>query len=309
MKSSLALALFALALALAGPALAATPPQRLTTAERDSLTRAAQQDRTDTDESLKAGPTSYFAAVSRVDFAGQPSLVVGSAPDCGVAVKDPAMPAHALRVTVVGDSFHVEVLDPALAVTAGKATIQDAVLPPSQVRLGRWAIRLSHQRFPALIVFDPQSPRFAEFKPTPYFPVDFGYRFAAPLTPNPKADTVIILSTRGNERRALKVGWFDLEVKGKAVRLEAHRLLEPGVDEKSVSVFFRDATTGRESYGVGRYVDPEPLPDGRWLLDFNNAYNPACAYSPFYNCPIPSKANTLKVPIRAGAMDPHILGH
>jgi uncharacterized protein (DUF1684 family) len=89
------------------------------------------------------------------------------------------------------------------------------------------------------------------------------------------------------------------------VRLEAHRLLEPGVDERSVSVFFRDATTGKETYAVGRYVDPERLPNGDWLVDFNNAYNPACATSPYYNCPIPSKANTLKVAIRAGEMDSH----
>jgi uncharacterized protein (DUF1684 family) len=234
---------------------------------------------------------------------------VGRAPGCDVRVDDPEMPEHALRVAVVGDSFHVEVLDPLAIVSAGKDPIRDAVLPPSGLRLGRWSVRLSHQRYPAIIVFDPKSPRFAEYKATPSFPVDLGYRFAAPLTPSPKPDTVIILSTRGNERRALRVGWFDLEIGGKACRVEAHRLLEPGVDEKSVSVFFRDATTGHESYAVGRYVDPEPLPDGRWLIDFNMAYNPACAYSPYYNCPIPSKANTFKVAIRAGAKDPHVMAH
>jgi uncharacterized protein (DUF1684 family) len=106
-------------------------------------------------------------------------------------------------------------------------------------------------------------------------------------------------------RRAVRVGWFDLAIRGRPCRLEAHRLLEPGVDEKSVSLFFRDATTGRESYGVGRYVEPEALPDGRWRIDFNNCYSPACAFSPYYNCPIPSKANTLKVAIRAGEKDAH----
>jgi uncharacterized protein len=100
-------------------------------------------------------------------------------------------------------------------------------------------------------------------------------------------------------------GWFDLRIQGKPVRLEAHRLLEPGVDERSVSVFFRDATTGHETYGVGRYVDPVKLANGDWLVDFNNAYNPACATSPYYNCPIPSKANTLRIAIHAGEKDSH----
>jgi hypothetical protein len=300
----------AMTLAIASSAAAAAaPPQHLSSAERDSVARAIEKDRLDTEESLRTGATSYFAAVSRVDFGDASALVVGRAADCGVIVKDPEMPEHALRVTVIGDSFHVEVLDPLAIVSAGKDPIRDAMLPPSGLRLGRWSIRLSHQRFPAIIVFDPKSPRFAEYRPTPSFPVDFAWRFAAPLTPSPKPDTVIILSTRGNERRALRVGWFDLVHGGRAFRLEAHRLLEPGVGEKSVSVFFRDATTGHESYGVGRYVDPERLPDGRWLIDFNSAYNPACAYSPYYNCPIPAKANTFKFAIRAGAMDPHAMGH
>lgn len=297
-------------LSLAGAVAARpTPPQALGTAERDSIVRAIEKDRADTEESLQKGATSYFAAIRRVDFGGAKSLMVGRSSECAVVVDDPEMPEHALRVTVVGDSFHVEVLDPLAVVTAGQKPIRDAVVPPSALHLGRWTIRLSHQRFPAIIVFDPNSPRFAEYKPTPRFPIDLKYRFAVPLTKNAKPDTVIILSTRGNERRALRVGWFDLEVGGKPCRLEAHRLLEPGVDEKSVSVFFRDATTGKESYSVGRYVDPEPLPDGRWLLDLNNAYNPACAYSPNYNCPIPSKANTLKIAIRAGDKDPHVMAH
>ena len=52
-------------------------------------------------------------------------------------------------------------------------------------------------------------------------------------------------------------------------------------------------------------MDSVKQPDGRYLLDFNLAYNPACAISDHYNCPIPSKANTLKVAIRAGEMDAH----
>ena len=75
--------------------------------------------------------------------------------------------------------------------------------------------------------------------------------------------------------------------------------------DDGLRVFFRDATTGKQCYGVGRYIDPELLADGTWLVDFNNAYNPACATSPYYNCPFPSKANTLKVAIRAGEEDSH----
>ena len=81
----------------------------------------------------------------------------------------------------------------------------------------------------------------------------------------------------------MRVGWFEFALSGKRHRLEATRLLEPGVGE-DVSLFFTDATTGKESYSVGgRYLDPA---DGLYVLDFNRCYNPACAYSD-HCCPIP----------------------
>ena len=155
------------------------------------------------------------------------------------------------------------------------------------------------------VKFDPKSPNFARYKALKWFEPDFRYRYVLKLTPNPTPDTVIIMSTRGNQRRALRVGWFDFLVEGKPCRLEATRLLEPGVGEGDFGVFFRDATTGKESYGLGRYVDAIHRPDGLYVLDFNFAYNPACAVSDHYNCPIPPKANTLTVAIRAGEMDSH----
>ena len=78
---------------------------------------------------------------------------------------------------------------------------------------------------------------------------------------------------------------------------------EPGVTPDSLEVYFVDATSGRESYRM-RYVELTKETDGRLVLDFNRAYNPACAYSPFYNCPIPPPDNHLKVAIRAGEKMP-----
>ncbi|TPW20927.1 MAG: hypothetical protein FD126_1196 [Elusimicrobia bacterium] len=101
------------------------------------------------------------------------------------------------------------------------------------------------------------------------------------------------------------MGWFDFAVGTVPVRLAAHRLIEPGSKPDDINVFFRDLTTGKESYKVGRYVEPEKQKDGTYVLDFNMAYNPACAFSNYYNCPIPPKENNLKVAIRAGEKDSH----
>jgi hypothetical protein len=64
---------------------------------------------------------------------------------------------------------------------------------------------------------------------------------------------------------------------------------------------FRDATSGKETYGAGRYLEVEPPnADGRVVVDFNDAYNPYCAYNASWSCPIPPGENWLAVPIRAG---------
>jgi uncharacterized protein (DUF1684 family) len=290
----------------AAPA-AAKRPAGMSAVEADTLLRAYARDRADTEKWLKSSPTSYLATVQRQDFGSRTSLTVGSAPGSDVRLQDPGIKPTHLRITVVGDSFRVEAVDPGAHFRVKDAEMTSAMLPPSRLEVGRFTLRLSHQRFPAIIVFDPRSPRYKLYKGIPYFPPDLSYHIVAALTPNPKPDTLIILSTRGNHRRAVRVGWFDFKLHGTPCRLEATRLLEPGVGEKDFGLFFTDATTGKESYHVGRYLDPEPLPDGRYVLDFNFCYNPACAYSAHYNCPIPPRANHLTVAIRAGEKDPHYM--
>jgi uncharacterized protein (DUF1684 family) len=277
--------------------------------ERDSIVAAIEKDRSDTERWLKSSPTSYLATIKRVDFGARATLAVGRAEDNDVRIDDPDVAQHHLTVTVTADSFRVEAKDPDAFFSTGGPALRSASVGPSAVKIGRFTVRLSHQRYPALIVFDPSSSRFAEYKGLRYFPVDLAYRYVLSLKANPRADTVVILSTRGNRRNALRVGWFVFEVGNRACRLEVTRLLEPGISEKSFSVFFRDLTCGEESYGVGRYVEAEQLADGRFVLDFNSAYNPACAFSPHYNCPIPPNANNLQVRIPAGEMDAHYLEH
>jgi hypothetical protein len=292
--------------------LAAAAPSRpvaLAPAAADSLRREIEKDREETRAWLKQAPTSYLATVQRVDFLDRGTLTIGRAAGNDVRVDDPAFAPRHLRVSVAGDSFDVAAVDDTAHFMTPAGVTRALRVGPSPIRVGRFLLRLSHQRFPAIIVFDTGSPRLATYKGIPYYPVDLAYRFVLPLTPNLEPDTTVIQSTRGNLRRAVRVGWFDFLVRGKPCRLEASRLLEPGVGENDLAVFFRDATSGRETYEIGRYLDPTPLGGGRYVLDFNRAYSPACAYSEHYNCPLPPKENRLPVPIRAGEKDPRYLAH
>jgi uncharacterized protein len=275
----------------------------------DSLSSLLEKERKETQEWLKSSPTSYLAAIRRVAFGDRSTLTVGRSLENDVHIDDSAFSARHLQVVVHGDSFSVTSLTAGAQFVADGKPRSEAMLPPSSISVGRFTIRLSHQRFPALIVFDPSSPRFKEYKGIKYFPVDLNYRYTLPLKLMGKKDTVEILSSRGNRRKALRVGWFEFRVNGKLCRLGVTRLLEPGVGENSYSIFFRDQTCGKESYPMGRYVEAEGRSDGLFVVDFNTAYNPACAYSPYYNCPVPPAENDLPVRIPAGERDSHYVAH
>jgi NhaA family Na+:H+ antiporter len=279
-------------------------PATLAAAERDSLRAVIEQDRRDTDDFLRTNPNSALGTFARVPF-GRPAhaLVVGSAPTCDLVLDDASVRAQHVRIAVAGDSFHVAALDPGatfLAEAAGRRDTTAATLPASWIGVGRYRVRLSHQNAPALIACDPDRPAKAAYPGSDWWPIDFAYRFVAALEPDPAPDTLWIESTNSPPRASLRAGWFRFVVAGKEQKLAAVRLLEPGVPADDVSVFFRDATGGKGSYGLGRYVDPPRLPDGRYVLDFNLAYNPTCALSPHYNCPVPPAENRLGVAIEAG---------
>jgi len=79
-------------------------------------------------------------------------------------------------------------------------------------------------------------------------------------------------------------------------------LLPLSVDEQGVFFVFRDQTSGRLSYGGGRFLKAAPAQAGRIQLDFNRAYNPPCAFSPFATCPLPPPENWLGFPVEAGEL-------
>ena len=103
------------------------------------------------------------------------------------------------------------------------------------------------------------------------------------------------------------MGWFEFALSGKRHRLEATRLLEPGVGEKDVSLFFTDATTGKESYSVGRCLDPEPC---RTAATCSTSTAATTRPAPIPTITLPHSApaaNRPQVAVRAGEMDAHYM--
>lgn len=150
----------------------------------------------------------------------------------------------------------------------------------------------------------PQSPLTAaqrrEFKGLRYYAENEALRLRLPLERAEQAERIIMDTSTGDRRVYLRAGTVRFEVEGQEAELALYA--EEGADGHEFFVPFRDATSGRETYGAGRYLEAELAPDGTVLIDFNVAYNPYCAYNDRWSCPLPPIGNWLKVAIRAGEM-------
>lgn len=144
----------------------------------------------------------------------------------------------------------------------------------------------------------PQSPltpsQKRDFKGLDYFPEAPELRFELPIERFSDQQTIRVQTSTGEFQQYRRYGKIRFPVDGQQVELtvfaNGHGFFLP----------FVDSLAGSETYPAGRYLEPEPLPDGKYLIDFNQAYNPYCAYNEHWSCPLTPFENRLKVPIRAG---------
>jgi uncharacterized protein len=154
---------------------------------------------------------------------------------------------------------------------------------------------------------DPSSPIPPDKKnvllPLRYYPPDPGYSVPAALKLAQSRPVMEMPTSTGVLRRMELVGTLEFTLKGQKMSLGA--FVEEGtqrIDELFVP--FADLTTGTETYPAGRYLNLKPNATGIYVIDFNKAYNPYCAYNNAYECPFPPPSNRLKVAIRAGEKTP-----
>ncbi len=141
-----------------------------------------------------------------------------------------------------------------------------------------------------------------EFQGLDYFNYDPAFRFEGPITKYENPDTIIIYGKReGDERPSLKYGYFAFNMANQEYRLQIYDVIRSKPDQQNyLFLGFTDETSNAETYGGGRYIDIEKNQENFYIVDFNFAYNPYCAYNPKYSCAIPTKENYLKIKIKAG---------
>ncbi len=233
---------------------------------------------------------------------------LGSAPEATVPLPAGRAPAQVGTLVVAGRSATLRLAPGVQARLNGQAIEGEVVLTPAEratpgqaapvpdkVRIGAIEIHLheSGSRL-ALRVRDPDSPIRTGFQGPRWFPLVDTARVTATLAPFEEPRTVDVRNILGDDEPYRSPGHVEFRWEGRKTRLMAFtgtrgRLL----------LIFRDATVGRETYGT-RYAFAEPTGDGRYVIDFNKAYNPPCAYNPYTSCPTTPPQNVLKVAIRAG---------
>ena len=203
-------------------------------------------------------------------------------------------PGAEAEVLVDGVAPEAEALVPLLSDATGKATVVafnkgDASFVLIK-RADRHALRVRN-------AFAPTRTRFPGIE---YFDINRDLRIVARFDAHPAGKTVEIINVLGMVEPMANPGTLSFEKDGKSFRMEA-------VDEGDGRLFFTfaDRTSGHETYAASRMVYADPAgSDGTTVLDFNKAYNPPCAFTPYSTCPMPLPENRLDLRVEAGEKKP-----
>jgi uncharacterized protein (DUF1684 family) len=188
-------------------------------------------------------------------------------------------------------------------VTAAAELHNDTEPQPTVVRTGTLsfvAIRredAAHGPRFGIRVRDTTAEARANFKGLDYFPVNPAAHVEARFEPYNPPKKIPITNVLGMTSNEISPGALVFTLQGREFRIDP--ILEQG--ETDYFIIFRDATSGKETYGAARYLYTHP-PDasGKTIVDFNEAYNPPCAFTPYATCPLPPPQNRLPIRIEAG---------
>jgi uncharacterized protein (DUF1684 family) len=142
----------------------------------------------------------------------------------------------------------------------------------------------------------------SKFTELDFFPVDEKYKFICSITAESEiVEDVQLETSKGDMRLFIKCGKLEFKLKDSTCQLRVFKVK----DQDYYFTPFMDSTNGNETYSGGRYVTLEKLDNNKFVLDFNLAYNPSCAYSHEYNCVLVPFENRLSIPIEAGVKKFH----
>ena len=231
--------------------------------------------------------------------------------DAGNAIVFPKGPAHAGVVELQGTDVTVKFSPDAHATVEGKpvSTLKldpDTSAKPTVVQLGTLRLKaiVRGQRI-GIRLYDLESEEAKNYRGPVFFPLDLSYRVTATWMPSDGKKTVDVPNVLGDVTPTPVAGTVVFKINGQEVQLTALG----GNAAKGLSFVFNDLTSKTDTYPGGRFLETDPVVNGAVVIDFNRAYNPPCAVTPYATCPLAPKENRLAVAIPAGEKYDRAHGH
>ena len=214
----------------------------------------------------------------------------------------PKGPIHAGEFDLNGKDVILKLLPESKATIEGKAVTTAKLDPDTSKNV--WNVEMGTLRFHVIVrgervgirVRDTESVAARNFKGMMFYPLDMNYRIAAKWVPADGKKTVEIPNVLGDVTAQAIPGVVTFKVNGAELTLTALG----GDAETGLFFVFNDLTAKNDTYPGGRFLDSGPVENGHVLIDFNRAYNPPCAVTPYATCPLAPKENRLAVAIPAG---------
>ncbi len=249
--------------------------------------------------------TREYVPLAGLFFLKDGSNTVGSAPGSDVLLPDRA-PASVGRIVYENGVARFEPVPGGAAMHDGKTVTTAMVLRPlegsrnaDELTIGdiSFWVHLSGERR-AIRLRDPQSDVARTFAGYHWFPIDSTYRVVGRFLPDAAPREVAVASLTGDDQVYMTEGLVEFTLNGQTIRMR------PMTTRPSRFFFiFKDATSGKGTYEAARFLYTDLQPDGTTVLDFNEAYNPPCAFNPFTTCPLPPRENRLTIAIPVGERD------
>lgn len=256
-----------------------------------------QKWRAKAEEDLK-GPSSWLTLIA-LEWLEKGENSFGTAKKSKLKLPKGSAPEHAGTFTldsgkVYFDADAKDVTVNGAAPTKHQLLNPDASGKPDHIQAGRITITVVDRSGQiGLRVKDPESPTRKHFKHREWYPVKDAYRVQATFEAAPTEIT--FGNAIGQTLHEKSPGTVSFTLEGKPYKLVALGDLKEGL-----SFIFRDKTSGKTTYGAGRFLDAEPTAGNTITLDFNKAYSPPCAFTRFATCPLPPKENALSAMVEAG---------
>jgi uncharacterized protein (DUF1684 family) len=228
----------------------------------------------------------------------------GSDPTNDIVLPAGSAPGHVGTFIVDKMTVTVEIGAGATVTLGGKPVTKAAVrsdgggAEPDILAMGALTLQVieRHGRL-AVRVKDRNAKTRREFKGLRYYPADPRYQIRARFVAHPRPVEIKIADVSGFPETEPSPGYAEFELAGKTFRL--HPIIEAPGDTRLFFIF-RDRTAGVTTYGAGRFLYADSPKDGHVILDFNKAYTPPCAFTPYATCPLPPEQNRLPIAIEAG---------